>query len=144
MSHLSKQQGCKGHGAASDDGPQKKDWWEQEDKGYNTDSKVNTEFLWEDETKRIIKERLGVVDEGTDDDIGIEGEEEENYEEEDAEKRVDKSKEYNDDEDNEDNDDDDDKGHQKRRSNRKKGKQPNERETINGIMINNKMHLCKN
>jgi hypothetical protein len=103
-------------------GPRKKDWWEQEDEGYNTDSKVNTEFLWEDETKRIIKERLGVVDKGTDDDSGIEGEEEENYEEEDGEKRGDKSKEYNGDEDDEDNDNDYDKGHQKRHSNRKKGK----------------------
>jgi hypothetical protein len=85
---------------------------------------VNTEFLWEEETKRIIKERLGVVDEDTDDDRGIEGEEEDNYEE-DGEKRVCKSNENNDDEDdedNEDNDDDDDNGHQKRRSNRKKGR----------------------
>jgi hypothetical protein len=58
-------------------GPQEKDWWEQEDEGYNRDSKVNTVFLWEDETKRIIKERLGVVDKDTDDDSGIEGEEKE-------------------------------------------------------------------
>ncbi len=97
-------------------GPQKKDRWEEEDKGYNSDSKVNTEFLWEDKTKRIIKERLGVVDEDTDDDSGIEGEEDDNYED-DGEKRVDKSN-----EDDEDNDDDDDKGHQKRRSNRKNKK----------------------
>jgi len=90
-------------------GPQKKAWWEEEDEGYNTDSKVNTEFLWEDKTKRVIKERLGVVDEETDDDRGIEGEEEGNYEE-DGEK------------DNEDNDDDDNKGHKKRRSNRKTSK----------------------
>jgi len=46
--------------------PQEKDWWE--DEGYNTDSKVNTEFLWEEKTKRIIKDRLGVVHEDTDDD----------------------------------------------------------------------------
>ncbi len=98
-------------------GPQEKEWQEQEDEGYNTDSKVNTEFLWEDETKRIIKERLGVVDEDTDDDSGIEGEEKDN-DEDDGEKRVDKSKENNDDDD-EDDDDDNDKGHQKRRSNRK-------------------------
>jgi hypothetical protein len=26
--------------------PQEKDWWEQEDEGYDTDSKVNTECLW--------------------------------------------------------------------------------------------------
>ncbi len=96
-------------------GPQEKNWWEQEDKGYNTDSKVKTEFLWEDETKRIIKERLGVVDEDTADDSGIEGEVKDNYED-DGEKRVDKSKKNNDD-DEEDNDDDNDKGHQKRRSN---------------------------
>ena len=103
--------------------PTKKDWWEEKDEGYNTDSKVNTEFLWEDETKRIIKERLGVVDEYTDDDSRIEGEEEDNYEE-DGEKRVNKSKENNDDEDDEDDkdnddDDDDDKGHQNHCSNRK-------------------------
>ena len=128
--------------------PTKKDWWEEKDEGYNTDSKVNTEFLWEDETKRTIKERLGVVDEDTDDDSGIEGEEEDNYEE-DGEKRVDKSKENNDDEDNEDNegdedyDDDDDKGHQNCRSNRKKGRLSSKSETISGIMINNIVHLYK-
>ena len=54
-------------------GPQKKDWWEEEDEGYNTDSKVNTEFLWNEKTKRIIKERMGVGDEDTDDD-GDDGE----------------------------------------------------------------------
>jgi hypothetical protein len=48
--------------------PQEKDWWEQEDEGYDTDSKVNTEFLWEEKNKRIIKNRLGVVHEDTDDD----------------------------------------------------------------------------
>jgi len=52
--------------------PQEKDWWEQE-KGYDTDSKVNTEFLWNEITKRIIKERMGVGDEDTDDD-GDDGE----------------------------------------------------------------------
>ena len=95
-------------------GHQEKDWWEQEDEGYNTDSKVNTVFLWEDETKRIIKERLGVVDKDTDDDSGN------NYED-DGEKRVDKFKENNDDEEEDDgydNNDDNDKGHQKHRPNR--------------------------
>ena len=102
-------------------GTQKKAWWEQEDKGYNTDSKVNTEFLWEDKTKRIIKERMGVVGEDSDDDDSkIEGEEEDNYEE-DGERRVNKSKENNDDEDDEDNEDNE-KGHQKRHSKRKKGR----------------------
>jgi hypothetical protein len=52
--------------------PQEKDWWEQEE-GYDTDSKVNTEFLWNEKTKRIIKERMGVGDEDTDDD-GDDGE----------------------------------------------------------------------
>ena len=47
--------------------PQEKDWWEQEE-GYNTDSKVNTEFLWNEKTKKIIKDRMGVGDEDTDDD----------------------------------------------------------------------------
>jgi len=37
--------------------PQEKDWWEQEE-GYDTDSKVNTEFLWEEKTKQIIKDRM--------------------------------------------------------------------------------------
>jgi hypothetical protein len=109
-------------------GIQKKDWREQEDEGYMMDSNVIIQFLWEDKTKRIIRERLGVVDEDTDDDIGIEGEEDNNYEE-DGEKRVNKSKENNDDvdaKDNEDNendeddDDDDNKGHKKRHSKRKK------------------------
>jgi hypothetical protein len=31
--------------------PQEKDWWEQEDEGYDTDSKVNTYFLWEEKPK---------------------------------------------------------------------------------------------
>ena len=108
--------------SSENNAPQEKDWWEQEDEGYNTDSKVNTEFLWEDETKRIIKERLGVVDEDTNDDSGIEGEEKENYED-DGEKGVDESKENNDDDDEDDDDDnDDDKGHQKHRSNREKNR----------------------
>ena len=51
--------------------PQEKDCWEQEDKGYDTDSKVNTEFLWEEKTKRIIKDRLGVEHEDTNDDSRI-------------------------------------------------------------------------
>ena len=76
-------------------GPQEKEWWEQEDKEYDTDSKVNTEFLWEDKTKWIIKERLGVVDEDTNDDSKIQGEEKENYKD-DGEKIGDKSKEDND------------------------------------------------
>jgi hypothetical protein len=60
--------------------PQEKVWWEQEDEGYNSDSKVNTDFLWEEKTKRMIKERLGVVEEDTDDDSRIiTGEELENY-----------------------------------------------------------------
>ena len=58
-------------------------------------SKVNTEFLWEDKTKWIIKERLGVVDEDTDDDSEIQGEEKENYED-DGEKIGNESKEDND------------------------------------------------
>jgi hypothetical protein len=47
--------------------PQENDWWEQEE-GYDTDSKVNTEFLWEEKTRRIIKDRMGVGDDNTDDD----------------------------------------------------------------------------
>jgi len=27
-------------------GPQEKDWWEQEDKGYNTDRNLNKGFDW--------------------------------------------------------------------------------------------------
>jgi len=34
---------------------------------------VNTEFLWEEKTKRIIKDRMGVGDEDADDD-GDDGE----------------------------------------------------------------------
>ncbi len=75
---------------------------------------MNTEFLWEDKTKRIIKERLGVVDEDTNDDSRIQGEEKENYED-DGEKIGNESK-----EDNDDDDDDNDEGHQNRCSNRGK------------------------
>jgi len=35
--------------------PQEKDWWEQEDEGYDTDRKVNTEFLWEEKTKGLLR-----------------------------------------------------------------------------------------
>ncbi len=38
------------------------------EEGYDTDSKVNTEFLWEEKTKQIIKDRMGVGDEDSDDD----------------------------------------------------------------------------
>jgi len=48
-------------------GPQGKDWWEQEDKGYNTDRNLKVEYDWEDKTNRMIKKRLGVVEEDTDD-----------------------------------------------------------------------------
>ncbi len=48
--------------------PQEKHWWEQEDEEYNTDRNLKAEYDWEDKTKRVIKERLGVVEEETDDD----------------------------------------------------------------------------
>jgi len=52
---------------------------------------VNAEFLWEEKTKRIIKDRLGVVHEDTDDDGKIIiGEEQENYEDDGEGKIVDK------------------------------------------------------
>ena len=56
--------------------PQEKHWWEQEDKGYNTDRNLKAEYDWDDTTKRVIKERLGVVEEEMDDDgvSEIEGE----------------------------------------------------------------------
>ena len=56
--------------------PQEKHWWEQEDKGYNTDRNLKAEYDWEDKTKRMIKERLGILEEETDDDrvSEIEGE----------------------------------------------------------------------
>ena len=56
--------------------PQEKHWWEQEDKGYNTDRNWKAEYDWEDKTKRMIKERLGILEEETDDDrvSEIEGE----------------------------------------------------------------------
>ncbi len=46
--------------------PQENDWWEQEDEGYNTDGNLKAEYYWEDKTKRVIKERLGVVEEQRD------------------------------------------------------------------------------
>ena len=52
--------------------PQEKDWWKQEGEGYNTDRNLKAEYDWEDKTKRMIKERLGVVEEDTDDDSEIE------------------------------------------------------------------------
>ena len=74
--------------------PQEKDWWEQEDKGYNTDNKVKTEFPWGENTKKMIKERLGVVDKDTGDDSRIfAGDKQENYEYDGEEKIVDESKE---------------------------------------------------
>jgi len=106
--------------------PQEKDWWEQEDEGYNTDSKVNTEFLWEEKTKRIIKDRLGVVHKDMDDDGRIIiGEEQENYEDDGEGKIVDEEDDDDDDDDDDndnDNDDDNDneEGHLKRRSKRRK------------------------
>ena len=72
--------------------PQEKDWWEQEDEGYDMDRKLNTEFLWEEKTKKMIRERLGVVDEDADDDSRIiTREERENDEDAGEEKIVDKS-----------------------------------------------------
>ena len=49
-------------------GPQEKDCWEQEDKGYKTDRNLKAEYDWEDKAKRMIKERLGRVEEEMDDD----------------------------------------------------------------------------
>ena len=104
---------------SEENGPQEKDWWEQEDKGYNTHIYLKAEYDWEDETKRISKERLGLVDKDTEDDSRSEGEEKENYED-DGEKIVDEANEDDDDDDNDnDNDDDDEEGHRKRRSNRR-------------------------
>jgi hypothetical protein len=83
--------------------PQEKDWWEQEDKEYDTDRKLNTEFLWEEKTKKLIWERLGVVDEDADDDSRIiTREERENDEDDGKEKIVDKSKDDDDDDDDDD------------------------------------------
>ena len=97
--------------------PQEKDWWEQEE-GYDTDSKVNTEFLWEEKTKQIIKDRMGVGDEDSDDDS------------DDGEGSiVGEGKIVDEEEDDDDDDDDDNKKkddnnneevHLKRRSNRRK------------------------
>jgi len=63
-------------------------------------------FDWEDKRKRMIKERLGVVDKDTDDDSGSEGEKNEVYED-DGEKIGNASK-----DDDDDDDDDDAEGHQ--------------------------------
>jgi hypothetical protein len=97
--------------------PQEKDWWEKEE-GYDTDSKVNTEFLWEEKTKQIIKDRMGVGDEDSDDDS------------DDGEgSKVGEGKIVDEQEDDEDEDDDDNKKkddnnneevHLKRRSDRRK------------------------
>ncbi len=104
---------------SKENGPQEKDWWEQEDEGYNTHIYLKAKYDWEDETKRIIKERLGLVDKDTEDDSRSEGEEKENYEN-DGENIVDEANEDDDDDDNDnDNDDDDEEGHRKRRSNRR-------------------------
>ena len=67
--------------------PQENDWWEQEDKVYNTDRNLKAEYDQEDKTKRMIKERLGVVEEETDDDgvSKIEGEKN-NHDKDDGEK----------------------------------------------------------
>jgi len=48
--------------------PQEKHWWEQEDKGYNPDRNLKAQYDWEDKTKRMIKERLGILEEERDDD----------------------------------------------------------------------------
>jgi len=97
--------------------PQKKDWWEKEE-GYDTDSKVNTEFLWEEKTKQIIKDRMGVGDEESDDDsddgegsiIGegqiVDGEEDDDDEDDDDNKKKD--------------DNNNEEVHLKRHSNRRK------------------------
>ncbi len=42
--------------------PKEKDWQEKEDKGYNTDRNLKAEYDREDKTKRMIKERLGMVE----------------------------------------------------------------------------------
>ena len=97
--------------------PQEKDWWEQEE-GYDTDSKVNTEFLWNEKTKRIIKERMGVGDEDTDDD-GDDGEGDIVGEG----KIVDNKDDDDDDDDNKnEGDNNNEEGHLKRRSDRRKKK----------------------
>ena len=97
--------------------PQEKDWWEQEE-GYDTDSKVNTEFLWNEKTKRIIKERMGVGDEDMDDD-GDDGEGDIVGEG----KIVDNKDDDDDDDDNKnEGDNNNEEGHLKRRSDRRKKK----------------------
>jgi len=92
---------------------------------------LKAEYDWEDKTKRTIKERLGVVEEETDDDdvSEIEGEKNDN-DEDDGEKIgddvkkigakvvgliINESKE-------DDDDDDDDEGHQQCHSNREKSR----------------------
>ncbi len=96
--------------------PQEKDWWEQEE-GYATDSKVNTEFLWEEKTKQIIKDRMGVGDDNTDDDSDdgegkIVGERKMVHEEEDNDDDDDDSKKKD--------DNNNEEVHLKRRSDRRK------------------------
>jgi hypothetical protein len=107
--------------------PQEKHWWEQEDEGYNTDRNLKAEYDWEKKNKKLIKERLGVVEEDTDDDgVGkMEGEKNNNNKDDSGmsgddvkkgggkvvEGIINKSKEE---------DDNDNKGHRKCRSNRKK------------------------
>jgi hypothetical protein len=97
--------------------PQEKDWWEQEE-GYDTDSKVNTEFLWNEKTKRIIKDRMGVGDEDTDDD-GDDGEGDIV-----GEGKIGDNMDDNDDDDDNKNegDNNNEEGHLKRRSDRRKKK----------------------
>jgi hypothetical protein len=97
--------------------PQEKDWWEQEE-GYDTDSKVNTEFLWEEKTKQLIKDRMGVGEEDTDDD-GDDGEGDIVGEG----KIVDNEDDDDDDDDNKnEGDNNNEEGHLKRRSDRRKKK----------------------
>jgi len=97
--------------------PQEKNWWEQEE-GYDTDSKVNTEFLWEEKTKRIIKDRMGVGDDDTNDD-GDDGEGDIVGEG----KIVDNEDDDDDDDDNmNEGDNNNEEGHLKRRSDRRKKK----------------------
>ena len=106
--------------------PQEKHWWEEEDKGYNTDRDLMAEYDWEDKTIGKIKERLGLEEE-TDDcrNSKIEGDQNNNGKynggktEDSVEKEggkvvggiIEESKEE---------DDDDNKGPQKRGSNREK------------------------
>jgi hypothetical protein len=50
--------------------PQEKNWWEEEDKGYNTDRDLKAEYDWEDKTIGKNKERLGMEEETDDDGDG--------------------------------------------------------------------------